>query len=457
MNKLNIASLNIGNLTQRGKRQVLFNFVNCSKLDIIALQELAFGSCEFLEKDFDFIANIGPKTRGTGFLIRKGVGYSNVLYDPNGRILKLKVAGINLINVYAPSGRKKEAERRLFFHESLPQYTSWNKEPILLMGDFNSIQEERDRRTKNSYKSKVECKSLKNFINARGLRDVWRRLQGAEDGFTYFYKGGAARLDRFYSNPGVDNCVAKIFILPTAFTDHHCIALELNREVGVATVGRQSSGLWKMNTSILNDECFQAYFYEFWSRINLHALRSSDVTSWWENVFKPGLKKLAIRFCKYKAAERRERREALNKRLTEAINKTSRGEEGFDDFLKVKMEIMDWEKDVARGYKIRAGKVVDEVDEGLTTFHINSERERITSSKITQLEVDGRIVVEREGIEQGILQHFQTVFQREGDIDYSGREGFLKTVRGRVNIDGDSTDSPLTLCELKRTYENKER
>jgi len=55
---LEIASLNISTIKQRDKRQLLFISFNCNKLDVIALQELAFVSCDILERDFDFIANI---------------------------------------------------------------------------------------------------------------------------------------------------------------------------------------------------------------------------------------------------------------------------------------------------------------------------------------------------------------------------------------------------------------
>lgn len=292
-NNLRIASINIGTIRLRDKRQLLFNFFNRNKLDIIAVQELAFVSCDILEREFNLIANIGPKARGTGFLIRKGLGFSNVTYEPDGRIVKVKVAGISMIyiyNIYAPSGRKKDAERRTFFHEILPTYTIYNREAIFIMGDFNSIEEVGDRRMKSrTIRSKIECKALKDYVRSRGVKDIWKSLRGSEDGFTYIYRNGAARLDRFYSYPELITQIASVSILPTAFTDHHCIALEFNCGM-TRMANRREHCLWKMNISILKDECFQTNFYEFWTRINAHPLRSSDVTRWWEKVFKPGLK-----------------------------------------------------------------------------------------------------------------------------------------------------------------------
>ena len=112
---LRLASLNIGTIKQRDKRQLLFHFIICSNLDVIALQELAFISCDILEKEFDFIANIGPNSRGTGFLVRKEVGFSEVNYGADGRILKFTVQGMNLVNLYAPAGRKKTIGTKAIF------------------------------------------------------------------------------------------------------------------------------------------------------------------------------------------------------------------------------------------------------------------------------------------------------------------------------------------------------
>ena len=79
----------------------------------------------------------------------------------------------------------------------------------------------------------------------------------------------------------------------------------------------------------------------------------------------------------------------LNNRLAEITNRLGRGEGGYDEFLKVRREMMESEKEAAKGRKIRAGKVMDEVGEGSTTFHMNAERERIVNNKNGNL---GKIV-----------------------------------------------------------------
>lgn len=110
---------------------------------------------------------------------------------------------------------------------------------------------------------------------------------------------------------------------------------------------------------------------------------------------------------------------------------------------------MEWERDMVKGCKIRAGKVVDEGHERVTTFHINAERERTVNSKIEQLEVDGRVLVGKDGVAEGLLQHFKSVFQRGENTNSSGREGFLEVIRERVNMEGDRQDGVITMDELK--------
>ena len=124
------ASLNVVTLTQRIKRQLLFNFVICNNIEVMAVQELAFLSCDIIENKFDIIANIGPRARGTGFLIRKGVGFGNVLYELDGRVLKMKLAGINIVNIYA-AGKKRQKDDCSFtrHYQNIPPGT---RNPILL-------------------------------------------------------------------------------------------------------------------------------------------------------------------------------------------------------------------------------------------------------------------------------------------------------------------------------------
>ena len=134
-NNLRIASINIGTIRLRDKRQLLFNFFNRNKLDIIAVQELAFVSCDILEREFNLIANIGPKARGTGFLIRKGLGFSNVTYEPDGRIVKVKVAGISMIYIYIiytrHQGGKKTRKGELSFMKYYQRTPSITEKPFL--------------------------------------------------------------------------------------------------------------------------------------------------------------------------------------------------------------------------------------------------------------------------------------------------------------------------------------
>ena len=135
-----------------------------------------------------------------------------------------------------------------------------------------------------------------------------------------FSQTWSGRLDRFYTNQNTIDCVVSILNTQAAFTDHLGVILEL-KEVITTRNREPTRSLWKMNTSILKEEYFQENFKEFWNRISTQPSRSGDVTRWWERSFKPGLKRLTIRYCKQRAVERREKIESLNCRLTEITNR----------------------------------------------------------------------------------------------------------------------------------------
>ena len=288
------------------------------------------------------------------------------------------------------------------------------------------------------------------------VSNVWRSARGAEAGYTYFYTGGPARLDRFYSNPELIDCIAKMFNLPTDLTDHLCVSVEVFHEM-TSKEFRFNNNLWKMNTEILKEEIFQQNFYEFWTSANALASRKNNITQWWEEIFKPKLKLMAVRYGKFRAAEKRAKREELNDQLIKITNLLNKGEGEYDKFLEVKRGLRDWEKEVAKGCKIRAGKVMDEKEERTSTFHMNSERKRIVNREITKLEVDGRVVVEGKGIAQGILKHFESVFQRAGDVELSDREDFLGEVKGMLKKEEYVLDGELTLEELQFVLEKTKK
>ena len=146
MNSIKIATLNIAGISDPTKRSALKLFLTDAKIDVACLQEVSFNSCPLLENDFKLIANTGPKKRGTAVLLRKDFHVHNVYFEPEGRLTSVDIGHVTFISIYAPSGIQSRQEREDFFKETIPAYLASCKNPAILMGDFNCIEHDSDKK-----------------------------------------------------------------------------------------------------------------------------------------------------------------------------------------------------------------------------------------------------------------------------------------------------------------------
>ena len=84
-------------------------------------------------------------------------------------ILNIFDTKLYLVNVYAPSGNKKQKEREEFFEQELMQSLIVNTDNIILAGDWNCVLSPNDSsRPKNTPISKT----LKGIINSFHYKDI---------------------------------------------------------------------------------------------------------------------------------------------------------------------------------------------------------------------------------------------------------------------------------------------
>lgn len=194
---LTISTVNLNSSNSDLNKNLLRDFVRDYNLDIVFLQEVIFENFNFIHSH-QAIVNRPSKALGTAILIRNGLEYKDVLYHPNGRILSLTVANMNLVNVYAFSGTNKKKERDIMFQTDLAVHLGkYSAMSTVLGGDFNCILEPGD--TKNSCKN--YSTSLKSVIDSLKLKDIL--LQKKTNEFTFLRGDSASRIDRFYANSTV--------------------------------------------------------------------------------------------------------------------------------------------------------------------------------------------------------------------------------------------------------------
>ena len=167
-----VASINLNAIQTRVKLSLFKDFVINSSADIIFCQEVAFRNFSFIYSHVA-IVNIG-NSQGTALLIRRGLDYSDVICDPSGRLISVKINSINYINVYGHAGHQYKKERDLLFSEDIAIH--FNKVGVhhhIVGGDFNCILDAND--TKGL--SKNYCQSLKTLVTNLDLKDVEKNSQ----------------------------------------------------------------------------------------------------------------------------------------------------------------------------------------------------------------------------------------------------------------------------------------
>jgi exonuclease III len=72
-------------------------------------------------------------------MARREVHLTNVTKLPSGRAIAADYKGIQLINIYAPSGTARKTEKEHFYNTELPQILQAGHKDLLIGGDFNCV------------------------------------------------------------------------------------------------------------------------------------------------------------------------------------------------------------------------------------------------------------------------------------------------------------------------------
>lgn len=135
---------------------------------------------------YNVYMNGGTEGRGTAILTKEGLTATSIQRLPTGRGIAAEINGTWIINIYAPSGAEKRAERGYFLKNDVPVLMPPARRDTILAGDFNSVIDKRDSTSQNN-----TSRALATLIRGCDLRDVWDTIQN-QTGYI-FYAHKAAR------------------------------------------------------------------------------------------------------------------------------------------------------------------------------------------------------------------------------------------------------------------------
>lgn len=141
----------------------------------------------------------------------------------------------------------------------------------------------------------------------------WRENNKHITQFTWCRKdrSEATRIDYFLIGPeGYKNSIScDIRPIVLQYTDHNCVSIkiDLNR-------GHKGRGYWKLNSSILENEDYVKTISNLKTNYKNKSINYPDLDLLWDN-FKTEVRDISINYCKFKAKEKRDKINILEKDL----------------------------------------------------------------------------------------------------------------------------------------------
>jgi hypothetical protein len=208
---------------------------------------------------------------------------------------------------------------------------------------------------------------LNNLISRFSLVDIWRKQHQTDQRFTWQNTLGTikCRLDKFY----ISSSLAKDYdiestIEPYTYSDHDLALITLKVESSSSNVG---TGVWKLNTSLLNDKTVRDKVVTFWTDWKKKKQYFSNVGEWWDTG-KTRIKSLLIKCSKTKLIKSKQERARVLKRYRTLVEKDnlSANEVAELDAVKSQLATIDFQR--VQGIKIRCKAKWIEANERLSRF-----------------------------------------------------------------------------------------
>ena len=406
------------------------NFIQKHRLEIICLQETnvsedTFLECNYIYKNFYITPNNSKSGYGTCTLVKKNFTVTNIIKDSDGRFISMDIdEKLTVVNIYLPSGtdQKTKTERESII-DNLPNLLLYKKESGIIGGDFNCITDKQDALLHPDQKM---SKCLKKLIKLYDLSDAFRNLFPMQKQFSRYYvwKGatGATRIDRCYSWGNFKSRDAAYHAL--SFSDHlaHVVSFQSPSELYQKENPRKRS-IYKIKHWLVKDATFQERIrseFEHWMEMKEHF----SAIYFWEEVVKPGIRKVAIQREREINQEKMQELQALQLKLdfylSELKNSDSKNySERLSNYDLAKKNLNDFYQKRAKVILYQNRSEIFEMSDATKIYHFESLSNYIKQSTIDKIEVGNQIYEKKEDVEGAINSALQESMSKSHSIDSS--------------------------------------
>src|SRR5574341_1099958 len=252
---LSIITLNVNGLNAQSKDKDWLNGYK-NKTSIYAVQETHLKTRDTYRLKVKgwkkiFHENRDQKKAGVAILISDKIDFKTkaVKRDKDGHYLMIKGSiqeeDITIINIYAPNTGAPQYVRQM-----LTSKKGEINNNTIIGGEFNTPLTPMDRSTKQKINN--ETQTLNDTIDQLDLMDIYRSFHPKTMNFTFFSSthGTFCRIDHILGHKASLGKFKKIEIIPSIFSDHNAVRLDLNyRRKNI-----KNGNIQRLNNTLLNNQ-----------------------------------------------------------------------------------------------------------------------------------------------------------------------------------------------------------
>ncbi len=328
--------------------------------------------------------------------------------------LEIHKTQINIWNTYTPNTRtQRETYLQQLKQKMLPYQQDFN----LIGGDHNFTENKIDRHhfrkltlrqrlQKADYQHSATWKEIKEEL---AIMDIRHDKNTNDPIFTYSYKTGKSRLDRFYISTNKKHLTENDRLIPTHYSDHDAYSFALN-----IAIEQSKPKIWKLNTSILEDQDSLLQIQDHWKMWQGQKLKYNDPLQWWD-AGKEYIKKKVIHICSTKKKERKQKQLDLQNRLDMLEKLYKNPNQTHEEKQEIQKQLREIELEQSRGIYIRSRIQDITFNEKHTKLFFHSLRDKETKHRIEALTTDSGKTEDPEEIISEVTKFYTNLYTKEPD------------------------------------------
>jgi exonuclease III len=351
----------------------------------------------------------------------------------NGRLLYVDVRlnGIllRIINVYCPPDLQERKE----ILKDIASLLLCGRE-VIMGGDFNCIIAKEDRKSTRIVKFDSSSVDLTDIIKDFKLTDVFRAQNPNTPGFTWSNGSSFSRIDFFFSSATIE--VIESSVKPVFFSDH----AKLDCVLDVCGSSTRGHGLWKLNTSLLEDS---KIVQELKGKLNQWKSLQDiypTVGDWWQDL-KIRIKKFFMKESKKITSQNNYWFKKCQRDLQTLYIMSHSGFNVADDIVKLKREMAKIMADKNKSYIIRSRVQHLESNEKCTRYFF---RKLTGSQSLDSIKIqENQVITGTHNIVSHVFSFYKNLYSSK-----NGKKDDIVDFLSEIdsNIQGDFRNDNINLC-----------